>query len=68
MKSEEPEPALEQLAERVERLEERMSQFEQRLRSLPEPPAEAQDTDVAATPDTGDDPAQEEGHATAPEA
>jgi predicted nuclease with TOPRIM domain len=66
----EPEPELEQLTERVEHLEERMSQFEQQLRSLPDPPAAAQDRDAwAATPDPGTETTQEQdGHANASEA
>ena len=68
MRSEEPEPELEQIVERVERLEERMSQFEQQLRSFPELPAAAQDTDTAARPDPGEEAAQEEeGQENVPE-
>lgn len=68
MRSEEPEPKIEQLTERVERLEERMTQFERQLRSFPEPPAETQDMDTeAATPDTGEGAAQEDGQENAPE-
>jgi hypothetical protein len=70
MRSEEPEPELDQLTERVGRLEERMSQFEQQLRSFPEPPAESQDIDTeAATTDAGNDtPQEQDGHENAPEA
>jgi hypothetical protein len=61
MRSEEPEPERDEITERVQRLEKRLSQFEQQLRSFPEPPATAQDTDAAtASPAPGTDTAQEQ--------
>jgi hypothetical protein len=67
VRSEEPEPERDELADRVRRLEERMTQFEQDLHTMHVPAAEPQDTDVTAPPALSEEPIQAEDHRKAPE-